>query len=157
MPGEVGEMSLVGQSDSSDSHWPWGRWLILKNLSTMQVSDHGLIIPEFPTNSLLCAFHSIIDLYLNYIHLSVLEPYVLCNWPARWGSEHRIKYYGSRIWLTVPHSQVWPLYMTNILWMGPEFPVIFLINRQTEIISVAYHPSLSRSYGQLTSPLPCSA
>ena len=37
----------------------------------MQVSDCGLIIPEFPTTSLLCAFPSIIDHHLNHIRVSV--------------------------------------------------------------------------------------
>ena len=45
----------------------------------MQVSDWGLIIPEFPTTSLLCAFQSIMDYYLNHICVSVRKPCVLCN------------------------------------------------------------------------------
>ena len=48
----------------------------------MQVSERGLIIPEFPTTGLLCAFRSIIDHHLNHIRVAVRKPCVLCKRPA---------------------------------------------------------------------------
>ena len=69
----------------------------------MQISDRGLIIPAFPTTSLLCAVPSIIDDHLNHIRISVRKPYDLCKRPAGICSKHRIQHSGSRIWLTLDH------------------------------------------------------
>ena len=122
----------------------------------MQVSDRRLIMPEFPTTSLLFAFRSIIDHHLYHIHVSVRKPYVLCKRSAGRGSEHRIEYRGSRMSLTVPHSQVWARSMTNVLGMGSEFPVAFPMNMEIEMICVSYHPNLCQSNRHTASSLPCS-
>jgi len=43
------------------------------DLSTIQVCDRRLIIPEFPTTNLLCVSQSIIDHHLNHIRVSALN------------------------------------------------------------------------------------
>lgn len=64
---QVCDVRLSSQSNNREYPRATGECFVLRTLSTLKVSDSELIILEFSTPSLLCAFRSIIDHHLNHI------------------------------------------------------------------------------------------